>query len=269
MWNDAWPQPAAVAKALDPNRYFWQPLGNYPATVVNPQMGASVQMGVQEMIRLVTQVFPKGNPVGDGIVLLGYSQGALVVDIFMRDHVVNPAGECHDRYEDIVCVAVWGNPMRVPNFASGNEFAGWPLPAPVDGLPTGGIAGTGNLSMADVRPYSKTVRHYWGDFVNTIGQGNDLYADCPQGGPGVYEEQVYNLVQNADLTNFWAFVADLMQLATSMGAQFQMIWNIAEAIINGVLFLGAGANASHYTYDLTPIINFVNVCGQETPPYGN
>lgn len=268
MWNAAPPQPAAVAQALDPNVYFWQPVGNYPASVTNPQMGESVQDGVNELVRLVNEVYPPGNPTGSTFVLLGYSQGAIVVSHFMRDHVVNPKGDCHARYGDIVAVCTWGNPCRMPGFASGNDFAGWPDPADVDGFVTGGISGPDNLAAADLLPASTTVGHYWGEFVNTLGQATDIYADCPQGGPGVYETQVYNVVQKANLNNIWAFIVDIQRLALSLGsaALFTQLWSLAEAIINGGLFLAAGPNAAHYTYDVTPIINFVNVAGGETAP---
>lgn len=44
---------------------------------------------------------------------------------------------------------------------------------------------------------------------------------------------------------------------------------IIEAIINGGLFVQAGPDAAHYTYDIVPITNFVALAGSETPPYAN
>jgi hypothetical protein len=269
MWNTAPPQPAAVAQALNPSLCYWQPLGNYPASVANPQMGQSVQEGVNECVRLLNDVYPTNS-----IIPLGYSQGAIVVSHFIRDEVLNPQGRCFGRAKDIVAVATWGNPCRPPGFASGNQFAGWPLPADVDGVTTGGIAGPDCLTADQVNPHLLTpVTHFWGDFVNTIGQGNDLYADCPTGptpatseaGPGALETQIYNIVQDANFTNLFAIALDIFKLFGP--GLFTQALSIAEAIINGGMFLAAGPNAAHYTYDITPIVNFINLAASQTAPW--
>jgi hypothetical protein len=250
--------------------YFWQPVGNYPAAAF--PMGPSVADGVQELIRLVNDEYPPGNPVGQGIILLGYSQGAIVVSHFMRDQVVNPSGECHDRWPDIVAVATWGNPCRTPGFASGNDFAGWPDPGEVDGEVTGGIAGPDDLQPAVYVPVSKTVKHYWGEFVNTIGDGNDIYADCPVGtnpwiaeaATGVVETNIYNIVQNVTGADIFQIILEVVGVIGTGGLE---LIPIIEAIINGGLFAQAGPNAPHYTYDIVPITNFIALAGSETQPY--
>jgi hypothetical protein len=282
MWLTAPPQPAAVAAALDPALCFWQPLGNYPASVTNPQMGASVQDGVNEMVRLVNQVYTYGNPTGSTIIPIGYSQGAIVVGHWWRDEVLNPAGRCHARAADVIALAVWGNPLRCPGFTSGNDFAGWPKPTPLDGVTTGGIAGPDCLKPDELHPQFPGARHFFGDFVNTIGQGRDLYADAPVGPPagqpvtpagdpwaaepdaGVYETQIYNIIQNA-FPSIFTLAADIFHLFGP--AMFREVLGIAEAVINGGLFLSKGPNAAHYTYDITPIVNFVNLAAHETPPH--
>jgi hypothetical protein len=279
MFDQTWPQPAAVANALpgvangNSGPFFWQPVGNYPAATF--PMGPSVEDGVQELIRLVNDVYPPGNPVGQGIILLGYSQGAIVVSHFMRDHVVNPSGECHARWPDIVAVATWGNPCRTPGYASGNDFAGWPAPIERDGQVTGGIAGPDDLTPAVYVPVSKTVTHYWGEFVNTLGVGGtvlnpDLYAECPVGmdpwgeeaAPGDVETNIYNIVQAPTGADIFQIILEVLGVITLV----TLIPTI-EAIINGGLFLAPGPNAAHYTYDIGPITNFVALAGSETQPY--
>ena len=276
MWDQTPPQPAAVANALpgvangNSGPFFWQPVGNYPAAAF--PMGPSVEDGVQELIRLVNDTYPPGNPVGQGIILLGYSQGAIVVSHFMRDHVVNPSGECHDRWPDIVAVATWGNPCRTPGYASGNDFAGWPDPAEVDGQVTGGIAGPDDLEPSVYVPVSKTVTHYWGEFVNTIGDGNDLYADCPVGSnpwtaetaTGVVETNIFNIVQNVTGPDITQIIIEVVSVLGTAGLE---LIPIIEAIVNGGLFLQAGPDAAHYTYDIVPITNFIALAGSETQPY--
>jgi hypothetical protein len=275
MWNTAPPQPAGVASALAsafPNLFYWQPVGNYPASVF--PMGPSVDAGVAELNRLCTQVNPQdGQPSypDNSIILLGYSQGAIVVCEFLqRIAWRNP--QIANR---IAAVAVWGNPCRLPGFASGNQFAGWPMPADVNGYLTGGISGPACMRPEDVAPHlSSPVRHFWGDFVNTIGNGNDIYAQAPVGpdpwnnetDPGRIETEIYNIVQNANSPNIFAIIRETLRLVNPQTSVAEII-AITEAIYNGGMFLIAGPSAAHYTYDTTPIYNFIALAGQETPPF--
>ncbi|OBA72615.1 hypothetical protein A5641_08110 [Mycobacterium sp. 1554424.7] len=275
MWNTAPPQPAGVAAALaaaSPDLFYWQPVGNYPASVF--PMGPSVDAGVAELNRLCTQINPPDGAPSypeNSIILLGYSQGAIVVCQFLHTIAwLNP--QIANR---IVAVGVWGNPLRLPGFASGNQFAGWPMPANVDGVVTGGVAGPACMRPEDVAPHLLTpVRHFWGDFVNTIGVGNDIYTDAPVGpdpwtaeaGPGVIETQIYNIVQNANSPNIFAILRDALKLVNPATSVEEIIY-ITEAIYNGGMFWAAGPNASHYTYDTTPVYNFIALAGQETQPF--
>jgi hypothetical protein len=277
MWDTTNPQPAGVASALaanNPSLFYWQPVGNYPAATF--PMGPSVQDAEDSLTYLATGV-PTGNSTsgasypGNSLILMGYSQGAIAVSRWLRDVAwKNP--QIANR---VVGVTTWGNPNRLPGFASGNDFAGWPDPADVDGVVTGGISGPDCMTAADVAPHLLTkVTHFWGEYVNTIGDGNDLYADAPVGAnpwtaeaiPGTYETQIYNLVQNATASSLFAFVEDIFRL---FGAGlFTQTLGILEAILNGGMFAVAGSNAAHYTYDTAPIYNFISLLGSETAPWG-
>jgi hypothetical protein len=113
-----------------------------------------------------------------------------------------------------------------------------------------------------------------------------LYADAPVGPPsgspaglnistsgppwvneppaGTYETQIYNIVQQW-WPNVIAIAKDIFKL---FGPDlFEDLMGIADAIINGGMFAAAGPNASHYTYDITPIINFIGQAAAETPPF--
>jgi hypothetical protein len=276
MWDTTNPQPAGVAQALAatfPDLFYWQPVGNYPAATF--PMGPSVQDAVDSLTQLAT-----GNPTGgstggpsfpqNSLMLLGYSQGAIAVCNFLRQ-VAWPNPPIASR---IAAVAVWGNPNRLPGFASGNDFAGWPEPKQVDGVVTGGISGPACMTAADVKPHlAAQVTHFFGDWVNTVGQGNDLYADCPVGtnpwtaeaAPGQLETLIYNIVQNASVSNLFQIVLEVMKLVQAPIAQ---IIAIVEAILNGGMFLSAGANAAHYTYDTSSIYNFLALCGHQTQAWG-
>lgn len=272
LWNTAPPQPAGVGQALaqnEPDTYFWQPVGDYPAATF--PMGPSVTMGVQSLIYLTTGETYEGFNITPGqtyrdnsLILLGYSQGAMVVCQFIQ--------WCYqwdrtDILERIVAVGVWGNPQRLEGWASGNEFAGWPLPGQVDGADTGGIAqgvnanGPVNMTLEQMQPrLPHEVTHFWGDFVNTNNPdrgATELYANTPQNGVGGIEQSIFNLVQNFDLATAWGLVQDLGQPLPDI-----------LAIFNGFLFLAAQGNADHYTYDPAPIYNFIHLAGSQTEPFG-
>lgn len=272
MWNTASPQPAGIGSSLaaaQPDRYLWQPVGDYPAATF--PMGPSVTAGVQSLIYLTTgETYPgfsvtPGQTYGENsLVLIGYSQGAMVVVQFIQ--------WCYqfnrmDILSRIVTVAVLGNPQRLEGFASGNEFAGWPLPGTTDGAATGGIAqasnsnGPTNITIEQMQPQLPTpVTHFWGDFVNTDDADDgatELYANAPQNGVGTVEQSIFNLVQNFDLATAWGLAQDLGHPL-----------NDILAIFNGFLFLAAQGAADHYTYDTTPIYNFVALAGSQTEPFG-
>ena len=272
LWNTAPPQPAGIGSNLaanQPDRYFWQPVGDFPAATF--PMGPSVTMGVQSLIYLTTgetypgfQITPGQTYGENSLVLIGYSQGAMVIAQFVQ--------WCYqfnrmDILSRIVCVAVLGNPQRPEGFASGNEFAGWPIPGVKDGSQTGGIAqgtnsdGPVNLTLEQVQPRLSTpVTHFWGDFVNTnnpdVG-ATELYANAPQNGVGSVEQTIFNAVQNLTPLAAWDVFMDL-----------DAPINTFDAIINGFQFLAATGNADHYTYDPTPIYNFVALAGSQTEPFG-
>jgi hypothetical protein len=292
MTDTTTPQPALVGSnlaAADPDLFLWQPVGDYPAATF--PMGPSVLDGINSLIYMTTgDPVPGSNTTVPGptypensIILLGYSQGAIVVCAFVQWCFANNR---QDILERLVAVGVWGNPCRLPGFASGNEFAGWPLPGTVDGYITGGIsgpgttnlpAGAGVMTLEQVQPQLATeVTHYWGDFVNTIGDGNDLYADCPTGPspvtldgeaiPGSAETLIYEIIQGIGTEDLPELE---LQLTRLFGTEpLPELLGITEAIINGGLFLIRGANAAHYTYDTTPIQSFIALAGSQTAPWG-
>jgi hypothetical protein len=165
-------------------------------------------------------------------------------------------------------------PAEPLGFASGNDFAGWPDPGKVDGVVTGGIAGPDDLRPSVYVPVSKTVKHYWGEFVNTIGNGNDIYAGCPVGSnpwtaeapTGVVETNIHDIVQNVTVADIFQIILEVVGVIATAGLE---LIPIIEAIINGGLFLQAGPGAAHYTYGIVPITNFVALAGAETQPYGD
>jgi hypothetical protein len=202
----------------------WFPI-NYPAALY--PMAPSVQSGRENLVAAI-QSAP------GPFVLCGYSQGATVTDVVWSQDILATTGVIHDRLSDVAAIFNFGDPLRSPGIANGNLLAGIPLPQELDGVVTGGIAGP-----ADLTPQQTP------DFLYSFALDGDLYASAPVGidpqtaeaPAGFVETSIYNIVQQATFIDVVAIAEDL---AVPVG--------LVEAIINGLTFAGAGANAPHYRY---------------------
>jgi hypothetical protein len=202
----------------------WFPI-NYPAALY--PMAPSVQSGRQNLVAAIRSA-------SGPFVLCGYSQGAIVTDVVWSQDILANTGVIHDRLADVAAIFNFGDPLRCPGIANGNLLAGIPLPKKLDGVVTGGIAGP-----ADLRPEQTP------DFLYSFALDGDLYACAPVGKnpwtneapAGFVETSIYNIVQQATFIDVVAIAEDL---AVPVG--------VVEAIINGLTFAAAGANAPHYRY---------------------
>lgn len=104
--------PADTARAVLAH-YRWQPIGHYPAAPF--PMKPSIDRGVAE---LIAQIESKHGPFS----LAGYSQGAVVVGMVLKHHIMNPAGRLHHRLRDVRKVVFWGNPMRQKGIAHDDRW---------------------------------------------------------------------------------------------------------------------------------------------------
>lgn len=232
---------------------FWQPIG-YPAGVF-PMM-PSVNKGVAEVSRQVMLHEQDGScPPGFPLFLSGYSQGALVTDIFWRDFVLSPAGIHHNRLNDILAfggIINFGDPMRCPGIARGNDAAGLPEPNPRNGVLTGGIAGPGCLTPEQTP-----------DVLLSCALDGDLYGAAPvgpafspavaTGAPWVNEPlvgqiqtRIYSFIESGSI------LTGLLAVAKGVSQEFQQpLTNtiaLVEAIFDGLTFAAAGTNAPHWRY---------------------
>jgi hypothetical protein len=254
MDNTGWPQPAAVAQAAAaafPNVFTWQPVGNYPASILNPNMGASALDGKNEGVRLATDVWPNNL-----IIPIGYSQGAICGSWWWRDFILANGLQAR-----VPAALMWGNPLRSPGYANGNAYAGWGMPGLRDGQVTGGISGPDCLTPAQ-------TPSNWLDFVwlGTDGGATELYTNAPIGTDpwtaetevGHDETLIYNIIVSQD---FGGTIEGLVALIEAAVEQFvnpiTMVIAMAEAIWNGLQFVAAGPSADHYAYDITPMINYL------------
>ena len=221
----------AIADQLDgivtqETAVMWQPIG-YPAAVT--PMAPSVQAGRAEVNRQIGL-----RPLGTPLFLSGYSQGAIVTGQVWALDILNPNGIHHNRLPDVRGIIQFGDPLRCPGIAHGNEVAGLPMPTHLDGQVTGGIAGP-----ADLRPDQTP------DFLLSCALDGDLYACAPVGSSpwsaesqvGDVETNIYDIIQQATFLDVISIAKDLL-----------MPIGTVEGIINALLFFGQGTNAPHWQY---------------------
>ncbi|AEK09436.1 lysin B [Mycobacterium phage LittleE] len=227
---------------------------NYPAAVfpMRPSINA-LHLALKEMIRATP----------GKLVLSAYSQSAVAFAYVWRDDILNPDGELHDRLDDIVAVILYGNPVRAPGIAYGNELGGQSAPGKLNGHVTGGIAGPDCLRPEEcVHPV--TGRRIVLDFANA----GDLYAAAPVGAePWVKETEVghnetliYEAVMDFNGRDILAFAKEIAQILTMPLSQ---VIPLVQAIINGLTFLAQGPRAPHWTYGIAPAVDYLIRCGNE------
>ena len=185
------------------------------------------------------------------IALAGYSQGALIVDaIWLR--IWDPAGDLHHRLKDVMAICTWGDPMRCPGIARGNEFSGQPMPTELDGQITGGIAGPGCLTEEQTP-----------EFFLSWALDGDLYAACPTGGDphngheaevGHVETMIYDLVQEITFPDVMAIAEEILKV---IFCPFVYLVPLIQAVINAGLFFFQGMGAPHYHYDPAGAVRFL------------
>lgn len=247
MWDADWPQPYGIALAIAqaiPNMVTVQPIGNYPASITGPAMGASAEMGRAELKRMMGvgsgpgPVYPTGPCAG-----IFYSQSAIFGSHWWRDDVLANDGDLHHRQGDVLFVITEGNPLRAPDTAHGNDDAGWGPSPKKDGAVTSGIAGP-----ADCLTPEQTVEGIFYDYVwlGTDNGQTELYTANPwndAAGAGKVGTLVYGAVVDQTFET-------VVSVIDALGEPIGMV----EEIYNGITFAAAGPNADHFDYDITPMV---------------
>jgi hypothetical protein len=223
--------------ATPPPILDWQPIG-YPAAV--SPMAPSVAAGRAEVIRQITM-----RPVGTPLFLSGYSQGAIVTGQVWALDILNINGVLHNRLGDVKGIINFGDPLRCPGIAHGNEVAGFALPKTLDGQVTGGIAGPADLTPTQTP-----------SFLLSCALDGDLYGAAPVGSSpwnteskvGKVETNIYDIVEQPSL-------GDVVSIAKDLGMPIGTV----EGIYNALLFFGQGTNAAHWQYGpfVQPLANWI------------
>ncbi|MGZ4662777.1 MAG: hypothetical protein ACXVYB_16015 [Arthrobacter sp.] len=215
----------------------------YPAGVV--PMGPSVVTGVVNLataIEYAANLYYASHGTYDGLVIAGsgYSQGAMVWATYWTRYVLNPNGPHHYLAPHIWRIYQFGDPYRTPGIAHGNALAGLSESIVQDGVQTGGIGGT-----ADITVEQSNLRAPDGKFIyNSCANAGDIYAACPTGlntaalaGAGKTANLIFNEVQNPSLIN-------TIKIAEALLVPIGMV----EEIINGMVFGAQGTHAPHWNY---------------------
>lgn len=230
-WNNVWAQFwGGPGNIID-----WQPIG-YPAAMF--PMRPSIDTGRGEVCRQIG-LRPRGTP----LIFTGYSQGAIITGEVWQKDILNPAGRFHDRLNDVIGIIQFGDPLRCPGIAHGNEVAGLPLPKMLNGQVTGGIAGKNCLTPAQTP-----------DFLLSCALDGDLYAAAPVGidpwlhpaDVGLLETMVYNLVIELGINSVAEIAA---RVADFFKRPVEVVVAAVQAIINGLTFAVQGTDAPHWHYE--------------------
>ncbi|SKW05581.1 hypothetical protein [Mycobacteroides abscessus] len=199
----------AARECLD--LFWWQPVGNYPATAV--PMDGSVNDGEAELFRLINDRSICPGPFA----MFDYSQGSIVGGR-IRNRL--RAGDPHPRYKDFIAAASWGNPMR----------------------PSGAYAGNTDPGGHGIDPQLELAEE---SYCINLAQRGDLYTTCPDGDVGEMERAIFNAVFRR-WTGKDTVPEQLLELITNPGREIPAL---AKAIWNGGLFVARGTGP-HVTYHL-------------------
>lgn len=203
--------PADIARRLL-DVYWWQPVGNYPATAI--PMNHSADQGEAEKAFLLRQL-PPGAPWAD----VDYSQGSIVGGR-VRNRARN--GDLTAWYPGFMGNASFGNPMRPSGSYAGN-------------VDPGGHGIDPTLEIA-VEPGT----------CNLAARG-DLYTTCPDGDAGEDERAIFNAVFSR-FSGKDSLFEQFFELITNPVREVPAMF---QALLNGGMFLvrGTGPHTSYHLHE--------------------
>lgn len=207
--------PADIARRML-DLYYWQPLGNYPATAV--PMNHSCDQGEAELARFYNDpyIIPGDSAHVD------YSQGS-VIGGRIRNRI--RAGEFPRHTGRVIGNASFGNPKRPAGSYAGNVDPGGHGIDP--SLETAVEPGTLNLA-----------------------QKHDLYTTCPDGKVGEAEHSIFLMV----FEKFFGPDSITEELWDLLTKPTEEIPGIIGAIINGGMFVFQNPPTKpHVTYHLAEV----------------
>jgi len=243
--------PADLARTLDDEKWFWQPVGNYMASAF--PMQPSINSGDEEFARLLRLQSPT-QTWG----FIGYSQGAIVTsDILDRCGITknpNVTPDLADYADSFIGGVTWGNPRRE---------AGHTIPNGID--PSGHGIVTPNLVGTPVSVWDFAVGK---KMVNSPGQ--DLYTTCGYDGSttSVTDEQaVWGIVDKGTITSFGNFIDQVLKI---VGNPVKGTVAAIVAILDALNFFVLEGITPHTSYGVTqPIAGDPRDCWRIAGDYLN
>jgi hypothetical protein len=223
---------------------WFSALIGYPAVTI--PMWPSVQIGRANLIyaiQLYASAYKALHGSYDGMVLVlsGYSQGAMVTDqVWVLDFLA-PTGVLNYLLPYVWRMYNFGDIFRTPGIAWGNALAGLPQSIQQDGVETGGIGGSLDLTVAQTNyqaPDGQPV-------VQSSSNLGDIYGSCPVGlnpwtaiaPAGSVGNTFFKIVMQPTFVD----VIEVPLILTKLGGSF-------EELINGLKFAAEGTNAPHWQY---------------------
>lgn len=217
--------------------YNWIPV-EYPAETF--PMGPGVRQGIEFLVQKISE-----NP--GTFALVGYSQGSVITCKVWRDEIMNPNGRLHDRLGDIFAHVNFGNPMRCPGIANGNGLAKIPLPEPLEGYVTGGIAGPDDLTPWQTPAWQIDFAHD-GDVWTCCPVGADPWHD--ESPVGEAETSIYNIF----MEKFFGQASITAEIGQLLINPIPNIIGIIEGLVNIIGFFG-GNRVPHENYHMDDCLN--------------
>jgi len=175
------------------------------------------------------------------IILTGYSQGSMVTDQVWVLDILNPAGVLHYLLPFVYRSYQFGHIFRTPGIAHANALTGLTESIMTDGVQTGGIGCTLDLTEAQtnyVAPDGNPV-------VYSAANEGDIYGCCPTG----LNPWTDLSVQGKTAELFFRIVmqptfADVVEAAEVLLTPVRSI----EEGINAGTFFAEGPGSPHYLY---------------------
>lgn len=207
-------------------------------------MWPSVQQGRSYLVAAI-QNYTAGFKANFGfyppIIMTGYSQGSMVVDQCWVLDFLSPTGVLHYLLPFVYRSYQFGHVFRSPGIAHGNALAGLPQSIKQNGVESGGIGATLDLTAAqtnysapDGPPVVYSCANH-GDLYACAPTGTNPWTDiAPQGKTG---ELFFKVVMQPTF-------ADIVEIAEVLGHPIASI----EEAINAGTFFAAGPGSPHYQY---------------------
>jgi hypothetical protein len=217
----------------------------YPAATT--PMWPSAQIGQHNLgfrIKAYADGYYQQHGNYDGLVILvsGYSQGAIVTDLWWTVDVLPESGYLHYLLPYIWRIYNFGDPLRAGGISHGNDAAGLLGPGTEDGEVTGGVGGP-----QDLAPEQTNLKAPDGQYVLlSFNNNGDLYGAAPVGATpqksmpasGKVEYSFFEMIMKPGLINIVHIGGDV----------FHVVGDI-KAAGNALKFFSAGTNAPHWHYE--------------------